>query len=107
MERLKNTAQKGSVRYIVFKEADIWYGVGLEFNIVESGDDPQLVLFRLFEAISGYVEAFKKIGGARPNTLNQTTDEEYENLWNKLQTKAPIESPYSIYSFGEKPLALV
>ena len=105
MKTFKNTAQKGSVRYIVFKEKDIWYAVGLEFNIVESGKDPQVVLLSLFEAISGYVEAFRKIKGARPYTLNQKTEKEYEELWAKLKTKTPIKSPYSIYTFGEKELA--
>ena len=65
MKKLRNTAHQGSVRYIVFKEKDTWYAVGLEFNIVESGDDPQMTMFGLFEAITGYVEAFKKIKGAR------------------------------------------
>lgn len=102
-----NTAQKGRVRYIVFKEKDTWYAVGLEFNIVESAEDPQLALFGLFEAITGYVEAFRKIKGARPNVLNQKPDEEYETLWNKLISKQPVKSPYSIYTFGERALATV
>ena len=102
-----NTAQKGSVRYIVFKEKAIWYAVALEFNIVESSEDPQLALFRLLEAIKGYVEAFKKVKGARPYTLNQKADQEYENLWGKLQSKKPIKSPYSVHSFGKQNLALV
>ena len=105
MRTFKNTAQKGSVRYIVFKEKGTWYAVGLEFNIVESGEDPQVVLMSLFEAISGYVEAFRKIKGARPHTLNQKAEREYEQLWAKLKAKTPIRSPYSIYAFGEKELA--
>ena len=102
-----NTAQKGSVRYIVFKEKDTWYAVGLEFNIVESGDDPQIAMFELFEAITGYVEAFKKIKGARPNVLNQEPDKEYEDMWNKLTSNAPIKSPYSVYTFGKRQLAKI
>lgn len=105
MQTFKNTAQKGSVRYIVFKEKGTWYAVGLEFNIVESGEDPQVVLMSLFEAISGYVEAFRKIKGARPYTLNQKTDKEYEQLWSRLKSKTPIKSPYSVYTYGEKELA--
>jgi hypothetical protein len=102
-----NTVKKGSVRYIVFKEVDTWYAVGLEFNIVESGDDPQIAMFGLFEAIAGYVEAFKKIKGARPAVLNQKPDKEYEDMWNKLASGSPIKSPYSIYTFGTRPLATV
>lgn len=106
MKTFKNTAQRGSVRYIVFKEKGIWYAVGLEFNIVESGEDPQVVLLSLFEAISGYVEAFRKIKGARPHALNQKTEREYEQLWTKLKAKTLIKSPYSVYTFGEKELAV-
>ena len=104
MATFKNTVQKGSVRYIVFKEKDTWYAVGLEFNIVEYAEDPQIALFRLLEAIKGYVESFRMFKGARPYTLNQKTEKEYEDLWNKLRTGKPIKSPYQIDSFGEKNL---
>ena len=107
MRTFKNTSQKGSVRYIVFKEKGIWYAVALEFNIVESGEDPQLALFRLFEAMKGYLESFKKVKGARPYTLNQEVEEEYESLWNKLRAKKSIKSPYTVHSFGEQNLALI
>lgn len=76
----KNTLQKGSVRYIVFREDDAWYAAGLEFNIVESGDTPEEAMILLFEALRGYVEAARKIK-ARPHLLNQKTDPEYERLW--------------------------
>ena len=82
--KYKNTLQKGSVRYIVFKENDVWYAAGLEFNIVESGDTPQEAILLLFEALSGYVESAPKIK-SRPNILNQTTDGEYEAMWQSNQ----------------------
>ena len=41
MRKYKNTLQKGSVRYIVFKENDVWYAAGLEFNVVESAIRPK------------------------------------------------------------------
>lgn len=103
----KNTVQKGSVRYIVFKEDDMWYAVGLEFNIVEQADDPQIALFNLFEAMKGYVEAFKATGGARPHALNQKASPEYEDLWQKLNSNKEIPSPYIIDTFGEKKLTHV
>lgn len=99
-----NTAQKGRVRYIVFKEKDMWYAVGLEFNIVEYAEDPQIALFRLFEALRGYVGSFRLIRGARPHTLNQKPEKEYEDLWNNLRAGRPVKSPYQIDSFGEKNL---
>lgn len=76
--------QKGSVRYVVFKENNVWYAVGLEFNIVESGDTPQEAILLLSEALSGYIESAKKIK-SRTSILNQTTDRKYETMWQNSQ----------------------
>ncbi len=95
-----NTAKAGSVRCIIFKEEDIWYGVALEFNIVESGDDPDVVVFNLNEAIQGYVESQKKISGSRVAPLNQTPDFEYQKLWDDLQADKPVPSPITVKYFG-------
>lgn len=84
---------------MVFKEGNTWYAVGLEFNIVEAGDDPREVLLRLFEAIRGYVNSARKIK-ARPFILNQKPDSEYETLWKRRETNAkPL-----IYTFGQQSL---
>ncbi len=100
--KFKNTLQKGEVRYIVFKDGGVWYAVGLEFNIVEAGDDPREVLLRLFEAIRGYVNSAAKIK-ARPHILNQKIDKEYENLWNELESsKHRIKSRENVYTFGRQ-----
>ncbi len=93
----KNTLQKGTVRYIVFKEANSWYAVGLEFNVVESGDTPKEALILLFEALQGYVESARKIK-ARPQILNQKPDAEYENLWHNREDEKPAKE---IYTSGE------
>jgi hypothetical protein len=95
-----NTPQKGSVRYIVFKDDGVWYAVGLEFNIVESGDDPRVVLNNLFDAMEGYVESFSKVKGSRLAPLNQKPDAEYEKLWAIVNAKKPVKSPYLINSYG-------
>lgn len=97
MKKYKNTLQKGSVRYIVFKENDVWYAVGLEFNIVESGDTPQEAILLLSEALSGYVESAKKIK-SRVSILNQTTDPEYETMWQNSQKDK--EQTKNIFSSG-------
>lgn len=107
--KYKNTLQKGSVRYIVFKERDKWYAVALEFNIVEAGGDPREVLFSLFEAIQGYIKSAQKIK-ARPHIFNQRADKEYEDLWDALQQKkrGTLERPLPpVFSFGERALAIV
>lgn len=95
-----NTPEKGSIRCIVFKDGDTWYGVALEFNIVEAADDPEVVRFNLDEAMAGYVESQHKIKGSRVSPLNQKSDEEYEKLWSALQAGEPIPSPYEVKYFG-------
>ena len=90
---------KGSVRCIIFKEADTWYGVGLEFNLVEEGEDPVAVMASLHQAIRGYVETARKYK-MRPFALNQKPDEEYEKLWNKLEGGERVPSDKQIYHFG-------
>jgi hypothetical protein len=100
--KYKNTLQKGSVRYIVFKDGDTWYAVGLEFNIVESGTSPREAMLLLFEAMEGYVASAKKIK-ARPAILNQKADPEYEDLWRALEAKKTAP-PKSIFTFGERSL---
>lgn len=101
--KYKNTLQKGSVRYIVFKEQNKWCAVALEFNIIEAGDDPREVLMLLFEAIQGYVKSARKIK-CRPHILNQKAEKKYENLWDVLREKKSKLVP-NVFTFGEKSLA--
>lgn len=82
----------------MFKERDAWYAVALEFNMVESGDDPREVLLRLFEAVRGYVRSARK-AKLSSDILNQEPDPEYEAMWEGRKTPKP-----SIYTFGEQPL---
>jgi len=97
-----NTAKEGKVRCILFqdKEDGEWYGVAMEFNIVVSGDDPDVVNYNLQEAIQGYVESIQKIGGTRAAPLNQKADTEYESLWKNLSEDKPVPSPFSVRSYG-------
>lgn len=95
-----NTPQKGKVRYIVFKDGDSWYAVALEFNIVESADDPRIALNNLFDAVSGYVESCRKVKGFKMSPLNQKPDTEYEKLWKIANSKKAIRSPYKINTYG-------
>lgn len=97
-----NTLQKGQVRYIVFrdKEKDTWYAAGLEFNIVESGDDPRVALLNLFDALDGYVQSMRKVKGARLSPLNQKTDPDYEILWDVVTAPKKIRSPFEISTYG-------
>lgn len=104
--KYKNTLNKGSVRYIIFKENGAWYGVALEFNIVEEGDNPVEVMASLFEAIQGYVETARKLK-MRPMPLNQKPDKEYQDLWDSLEEggKEKIVPFEQVYTFGYTPFS--
>ena len=97
---IMNTPKKGKVRYIVFKDKDVWYATGLEFNIVESGDSPRIAMTNLFDAMEGYVEAVRKLKGVKVSPLNQETDPEYEKMWNRLEAGKQIKSPFIINTYG-------
>jgi len=104
--KYKNTFEKGSARFIIFKEDDTWYGVALEFNIVEEGDNPEEVMASLFQAAQGYVETARKLK-LRPMPLNQKPAQEYENLWNDLQERKAkkIAKPKKVFSYGYAPFS--
>ena len=90
-----------SIRYIVFQEGGTWYAAALEFNIVESGDDPREVLLLLLEAIQGYINSAGKLKGGSV-VLHQDIDPEYEALWERAHEKRSSHLP-PIYTFGERP----
>ncbi len=104
--KYKNTLKKGSIRTIIFQEDNEWFGVALEFNIVEHGNDPREVMIMLDEAIRGYVQSARK-ANLGLHVLNQTPDVEYESLWKKLEAKKFTLSPIRVHSFGLRALALV
>lgn len=89
MTKYKNTLQKGSVKLIIFKEKNEWYGACLEFNIVESGSTPQEAMLLLVEAVEGYLESARKIK-ARPFILNQKPDPEYADMWKAIKERKKI-----------------
>ena len=107
---MKNSIQKGSVRYIVFKEGDTWYGSALEFNIVEEAENPDAALIYLFEAIRGYINSAKKAKSRMIFALNQKPDPQYEKMWEDIKSSKegrPIKSPYTIYTSGTRQFAHV
>jgi hypothetical protein len=88
-------------RFIVFREKGVWYAVALEYNIVESGDDPQVVLYNLIEAVQGSLAVAKEIcdKGACP-VYTQEADPEYEAMWQHIQKNSAVPSPYEVYTAG-------
>ena len=96
--KYKNTLQKGNVRFIIFREGNTWYGVCLEFNIVETGDTSREAMLLLFEAVEGYLESARKIK-TRTHILNQKSYREYEEMWSTLEERKKIRAK-EIFTFG-------
>ncbi len=103
---IKNTLKNGKVRFIIFKKGSNWYGVALEFNIVEVNKDPDIVLFDLLEAMTGYVQSAIK-NNIHPSMLGQKTDKEYEKIWEQINKKNQKLIIPNVYMFGKKTLARV
>lgn len=109
---MANTPDKGIYRWLVFKKGNKWVGAVLEFNIVEVGNDPDVVLHNVQEAAVGYVESARKMKrGFREHTLipmlNQETDPAYERLWfaaTKSKEKR-MAFPKEVFSVGSRNLA--
>jgi predicted RNase H-like HicB family nuclease len=97
----KNTPMSGQVRTLIYQEDGIWYGVALEFNIVEVGDSPQEVMIMLNEAIEGYIEAAtkKKLSIA---VLNQKVDKMFDQLWESGEENKSKKQ--RVYSTGLQPI---
>ena len=99
-----NTLQKGSVRNIIFREGKMWFGVALEFNIVETGDDAQEVMILLEEAVRGYLASARK-SKLSSVILNQKSEAEYEKLWLGRDNPRLIPSPIQVHTFSERTFA--
>ncbi len=86
MKKFKNTLQKGSVRYLIFKEKDTFFGVALEFNLIVEATTQVEAFVLLDEATQGYLESARKIK-LRPHVLNQKPEPEYEKMWQEYQDR--------------------
>ncbi len=110
---MANTPQKGRYRWIVFRKGNEWLAAALEFNIVQVGDDPDVVYLEMQEAAKGYIEAAQKLKGFRPQViepvLNQMSDGEYGRLWDEAQNAQQSLRPFpeNVFDFGTRNLAAV
>lgn len=103
---IKNSLKNGKVRFIIFKKGGSWCGVALEFNIVEIDKDPNIVLFNLLEAMTGYIQSAIK-NNIDISMLNQKTNKEYEIIWDKINKNNHKPSMPNVYMFGKKALVNV
>lgn len=90
-----NTLKNGSVRFLIFRDGESYFGVALEFNVIVEAANPQEAFLFLNEAASGYLEAARKVK-LRPSVLNQKTDPEYERMWQEYQNRKLKEKYESI-----------
>src|SRR3989344_1558459 len=93
--KYKNTLKKGSVRFLIFRDGESYFGVALEFNVTVEASNPDEAYLFLKEAAFGYLEAAQKIK-LRPAVLNQKTDPEYEKMWQEYQDRKLKEKYESI-----------
>ena len=99
------TANPATIRYIVFREKDTWYGVALELNIVVDGDTADQVVASLFDAITGYHDVQDAPQFEGKTFHDPAVDPQYETLWKQAQqAKKPTKSPYQIYTSGTRQL---
>lgn len=90
-----NTLKKGSVRFLIFRDGESYFGVALEFNVIVEAANPQEAFLFLNEAANGYLEAARKVK-LQPSVLNQKTDPEYERMWQEYQSRKLKEKYESI-----------
>ena len=94
-----------TIRYIVFREKDTWYGVALELNIVVDGDTADQVVASLFDAITGYHDVQDDPQFEGKTFHEPAVDPEYEALWKQSQqAKGSIKSPLQVYTSGTRQL---
>ena len=58
------------MRYLIFKDKDVFFGVALEFNVIVEAASQIEALVLLDEATQGFLESARKIK-LRPSVLNQ------------------------------------
>lgn len=101
---MKNTLKSSNIRFVLFQDKKVWYGVGLEFNIVVSANTREQAFFELGEALVGYVQSLRKLKGHRKDglekLLNQAPQKEYLEIWKKLTSGESIKSPYKFATAG-------
>jgi len=65
--------KNNKIKLIIFQKGKKWYGVVLEFNIIEIYKDLNTTLYNLIEATTGYIETVIK-NNIQLSSLTQTPD---------------------------------
>src|SRR3989338_6791081 len=100
IERPKNTKDRGTMEFLVYKEGKTFVGVCLTFDIVEEGDNAEKLMESIQEAALGHLEAVRGLNF--PDALlNRYAPKEYWDIYYKaigdIQSKKAIKSPFSFF----------
>jgi predicted RNase H-like HicB family nuclease len=103
INRIHNTKEAGTVEFLVYKEADIYVGVCLTFDIVEEGEDPVTVMKSIEEAAKLHLNTVVN-NNMSDDLLNRYAPNEYwekyfaasENIKepSSIANSFPVVSPY-------------
>ena len=100
--RPKNTKDKGTMEFLVYKEGKTFVGVCLTFDIVEEGSNPEKLMESIQEAAQGHLKAVRA-NNMSDDLLNRYAPKEYWDIYYKvisdIKSKKSIRSPYSFFIF--------
>ncbi|MEI7709701.1 MAG: hypothetical protein WCI76_03225 [bacterium] len=102
IERPKNTKDKGTVEFLVYKEGETFVGVCLTFDIIEEGSNPEKLMESIQEAARGHLKVVRA-NNMSDDLLNRYAPKEYWEIYYKvigdIQSKKSVKSPYSFFIF--------
>ncbi|OHA19682.1 MAG: hypothetical protein A3C08_00410 [Candidatus Taylorbacteria bacterium RIFCSPHIGHO2_02_FULL_47_18] len=95
--RSKNTKEKGTMEFLVYKDGKTYVGVCLTLDIIEEGNDPATLMESIVEAAEGYLKVVRKLN-MNDDLLNRHAPKEY---WDKYRQaviatsgRKRVRSPY-------------
>lgn len=102
IKRSKNTKEKGTIEFLVYKEGKTFVGVCLTFDIVEEGSNGEKLMESIQEAARGHLKVVRA-KNMSDDLLNRYAPKKYWNIYYKaieeIKSKKAIKSPYSFLIF--------
>lgn len=102
IERPKNTKEKGTIEFLVYKKGKTFIGVCLTFDIVEESDNPEKLMESIQKAAQGHLKVVRE-KNMSDDLLNRYAPKEYWDIYYKaiedIKGKRSIKSPYSFLIF--------
>jgi len=102
IERPKNTKDRGTMEFLVYKEGKTFVGVCLTFDIVEEGNNPEKLMESIQEAAQGHLKVVRE-ANMSDDLLNRHAPKEYWDVYYKaieeIKSNKPVKSPYNFLIF--------